>query len=567
METTNPLTAVTPAHAYRRYQVDVAHGYNIDACLFMSYIGLFAIACGVSRRFLRTLLVLATLTGIPLATATASAQTSPPPLPPSPSPSSPLSPGDKASEAQAAPSATPTPEPPAATASSPPFVPATAPTAPAEEKPSEPFAFGDFGWLNGANRQHRALLDSPVFTGSFLLDLNYAFSFDHPIDDTVVGSTALSRSDELTIQFVGFGGDFHWEHARGRIMTQFGYRATQIPRNDNSTNKGQFDPSTALRYISEAYGGYHWDELHGVNVDIGIFMSYVGLFSYAAFENWAYQPSYTSDNTPWFFNGVRLQMYPTDTFKAELWLINGWQSYGVFNELPGVGFQVLYRPVEAFEILSNGYVGMDTQDNPGRMRVHSDNSAELRYYNSPKSFFHRAGFSVTLDFGFENGDGVTGFGGSGKEYAANSNVGGSGCTNDTPCTQNFLSGMFYHRMWFFNEKIGWTFGGGVMHNPGRYLVLAPTGAATPGTPVTGFDMSAGTKFDAWDASTTLDWMPDEVQTWRLEYVHREASVPYFAGHGGVTSPDGYVTTAVPTGWRPDLVKTESKIIGSLLIRF
>jgi hypothetical protein len=526
-----------------------------------------AIVSSAARRFLRTLLVVSTLIGILLGARAASAQTSPPPLPPTPSPSPPLSPGDKASEAQSAPPENATP-PPATTAGAPAFGAANPPTAALlDEKPTEPFAFGDFGWLNGANRQHRALLDSPVFTGSFLLDLNYAYSFNHPIDDTVVGSTALSRSDELTIQFVGFGGDLHWEHARGRFMTQFGYRATQIPRNDNSTNKGQFDPSTALRYISEAYGGYHWDEMHGVNVDVGIFMSYVGLFSYAAFENWAYQPSYTSDNTPWFFNGIRLQMYPSEVFKGELWLINGWQSYGVFNEIPGIGFQVLYRPIESFEILSNGYVGWDTQDSPGRTRVHSDNSAELRYYNSPKSFFHRAAFSITLDFGFEQGDGVTGFGGSGKEFAAGSNVGGSGCTNSTPCDQNFLSGMFYHRMWFYGEKIGWTFGGGVMHNPGRYLVLAPTGAATPGTPVTGFDMSAGTKFDSWDASTTLDWMPDEVQTWRLEYVYRAASVPYFAGHGGVTSPDGYVTTAVPTGWRPDLVKTEAKILGALLIRF
>jgi hypothetical protein len=427
-----------------------------------------------------------------------------------------------------------------------------------EEKPSEPFAFGDFSWLNGANRQHKALLDSPIFTGSFLLDINYPYSFNRPVDDTVVGSTALSRNNEVTLQFVGFGGDLHYENARGRIMTQFGMRATQIPRNDGSINRGQFDLATALRYISEAYGGYHWDTWHGVNLDVGIFMSYVGLFSYAAFENWAYQPSYTSDNTPWFFNGVRLQAFPTDKLKAELWVINGWQTYGKFNEMPGFGFQVLYRPVESFQILSNGYIGWDAQDAPGRMRVHSDNSAELRYFNRPEAFFHRAAFSVTADVGFENGDGVAPFGGSGHEGS---------CTPSTPCDQSFLSGMVYHRMWFFRDHIGWTFGGGVMHNPGRYLVLAPTGQATPGTPVTGFDMNLGTKFDAWDASTTLDWMPDEIQTWRLEFVHRAASVPYFAGHGGVTSPDGYVTTTAPSGWRPDLVKSESKLIGALLLRF
>jgi opacity protein-like surface antigen len=456
--------------------------------------------------------------------------------------------------------------PPAASPTAPSAAESKSPGPIAPDQPSEPFAFGDFTWLNGSNRQHKSLLDTPYFTGSFLLDVNYAYGFNRPIDDTVVGSTALSRYNELTIQFVGFGGDFHYEHARGRFMTQFGLRSTQIPRNDGSINRGQFDLATALRYVSEAYGGYHSDALHGINLDVGIFMSYVGLFSYAAFENWAYQPSYTSDNTPWFFNGARVQMFPSETLKTELWVINGWQTYGKFNELPGFGFQVLWRPVESFEILSNGYWGWDTQDSPGRLRVHSDNSMELRYYNHPRSFFHRAAFSVTADVGFENGNGVVPFGGSGQEWADAAHT-KSGCTTATPCEQNFLSGMIYHRLWFFDDRIGWTVGGGVMHNPGRYLVLAPTGQAQPGTVPNGFDMNTGTKFDAWDASTTLAWMPDEEQTWMFEFVHREASVPYFAGHGGVTSPDGYTTTPVIPGWKPDLVKTESKIVAALLLRF
>src|SRR5262249_47047040 len=35
----------------------------------------------------------------------------------------------------------------------------------------------------------------------------------------------------------------------------------------------------------------------------GIFLSYMGLCRYHYFYNWAYQPSYVSSNTPWYFNG------------------------------------------------------------------------------------------------------------------------------------------------------------------------------------------------------------------------------------------------------------------------
>jgi hypothetical protein len=441
---------------------------------------------------------------------------------------------------------------------------------PAQETPAgEPFAWGDFSWMNGSTRQTERVLDTKYFTPQMDVDVNYTYSFNRPVDDTVVGSTALARNNEFELSFLGLGGDVHVGGVRARLMLQYGTRTTVVPRNDGSTLRGQFDLQTVYRYLSEAYAGYHWDKLHGINLDVGLFMSYVGLFSYDNFENWAYQPSFTSDNTPWFFNGVRLQLFPTDKLKVELWVINGWQSYGKFNELPGVGYQLRYAPREWLNVVFNGYVGTDTQDHPGRVRFHSDNSFLFRYYNHPLSLgLSRAAFSVTVDWGFEQGDGVQAFSGSGTE---------GNCTNATPCEQDFVSGMVYNRLWFLQNHIGWTAGGGFIHNPGRYLVLAPTGVASPTGLPGGFDMSPGTKFDGWDLSTTLDYMPTQLITFRFEFVHREASVPYFAGPGGVTGPDGYksgglaspdgtITTSIPMGWTPDLVKSESRFIAAIMFR-
>ena len=443
-------------------------------------------------------------------------------------------------------------------------------------EPTEPFSFADFGWLNGSSRQHKAVLEMPNITPEFLVDFNYTASAANPIDNTVVGSTALPRNNELTLAFVGIGADLDYKHVRGRIMFQLGIRSTLVPRNDGSTTHGQFDLQTALRYVSEAYGGYHWDVMHGINVDAGIFMSYVGLFSYDNYENWMYLPSFTSDNTPWFFNGIRLQMFPTNTFKIEPWLINGWQTYGKFNEMPGFGSQILWRPVEWFEILTNDYVGWDTQDNPGRFRFHSDNSLEVRTFNVPSksNFVHRGAFSLTGDIGGETGDGVTPFGG----HHDGSNL-GTTCKASSPCEQHFLSWMAYHRLWFMDDLFGWTIGGGMMDNPGRYLVLPPSGAATPyqalstsGVSYTSpgpqaFSLSPGTTFHAWDIETGFQYMPTEQTTWGLEINHRQADVPYFAGHGGVTSPDGYTTTKLPTGWRADLAKTDDRVVADFLLRF
>jgi hypothetical protein len=475
------------------------------------------------------------------------------------------------------------PAAPAAVAA--PGAPAEAP-APTEEKASDPFAFADFTWLEGTNRSHKAWLDTPQFTPEILVDVNYTNSLAHPVDNTVVGSTSLSRNDEATLSMIGVGGDFHVQNVRARIMTQFGMRSTLVPRNDGSPMRGEFDLDSALRYISEAYGGYHWDVLHGVNLDAGIFMSYVGLFSYDTFENWCYVPSYTSDNTPWFFNGLRMQIFPSDKFKVEPWLINGWQTYGKFNELPGFGAQILWQPVEWFHFNSNDYLGWDTQDTPGRTRFHTDNSWEFRYWNDDSNhMFPAAATSITADFGGEQGDGVTPFSGT---TGHNDYFHPATCTNAKPCQQAFLSWMIYERLWMFDKKLAWNVGGGMMTNPGRYLVLGPTGQSSPFLqnlstngvqyvlPTNPFSLDPGSSFQAYDIMTGIQYMPNELITYDLEIFHRGSSVPYFAGHGGVSGPDGYTNcpagttncgTAVTAGWKSDLVKADNRLIAAMMVRF
>jgi hypothetical protein len=430
---------------------------------------------------------------------------------------------------------------------------AGAPAAPAPEpKTADPFAFADFSWLNGNSRQTEFPLDFPVFTGEFTLDANYVRDLANPKDHTIVGSTNTGRSNEVQVEQLGIGGDFHWKGVRGRLFTQFGMYSTMTPRNDSSPSRGQWDLSDAYRFISEAYGGYHWDVWNGINLDAGIFMSYIGLCSYYNYENWVYQMSYVSANTPWFFNGLRLQTFPSDKLKVELWLINGWQSYGMFNEMPGAGFEILWRPTGWLSFVSNNYVGKDTLNNARRVRMHSDDSIQVKYYDNPRGFFSKAAFSLTVDVGCETGGGVQCAGGNA----------------DTP-SQYFLGFMVYNRFWFFQDRAGLTIGAGAITNPGRYLVLVPpiNGAtATSGTPY--FTANPGDEFKAWDASVTVDYMPIQFLTVRLEYIHRQASVPYFAGSGGVTPPGGNqgALGSVVDGFTPDLSKSENRINLALLVR-
>ncbi len=469
-----------------------------------------------------------------------------------------------------------------------------------------PFAVGDLGWMNGTPREKSPIFDTKFFTPEIRLDMNYLQSGNHPIDHTIVGSTEEFRSGEFQIEQVSFGGDFHWEGVKARFLSMFGMFATTTPRNDASSQVGQWDLSNAYRYFSEANAGYHFDVNHGLNVDLGVFVSYIGLFSYYNYDNWTYQPSFVSSNTPWFFNGLRIQWWPTQTLKIEPWLINGWQSYAKFNSKPGFGGQILWIPNDSFKLVLNSYsIGQDNLDcqtnsptgsgtvdtlchpqnggNPnaavgsyvgaGRAvdwsrvkRIHEDDSIEVKYYDAHGkggNGVSKMAFSYTVDIGCEYGGGVTCSSGQNKE--------------------NFFGMMLYDRTWFHDDLYAVTLGGGFMNNPGRYLALTPPiNGATAATGSPYFTQQPGQKLHQWDSQINFQYMPRDWITWWTEATFRHSSVPYWSGAGGVTPPGG--NTGSPgscvggganatTGqcdvgdWFPDLRTREAIWGAGVLVKF
>jgi hypothetical protein len=462
----------------------------------------------------------------------------------------------------------------------------TAPAASAQNAPAAapavdlqtPFAFGDFTWVNGGPRNKKVAFDSPFFTPEVRFDTHYMQSLNNPIDHTLGGATESFRSGEVQVEQASVGGDFHMDNVRGRILFMQGLFATTTPRNDASAAVGQWDVRGAYKYVSEAYGGYHFNVQHGLNVDAGIFVSYIGLFSYYNYDNWTYQPSYVSSNTPWFFNGLRIQWFPTNKLKIEPWFINGWQSYNKFNGRPGMGGQVLWTPTENIKFVFNNYFnGTDTLGVPQRKRVQTDDSFLLRYYNHPdKTGISQMAMSITADFGCEYGGGVSCKG-----------------TPDAP-KQQFAGWMAYDHIWFHKNRLAITPGGGIMTNPGRYLTLLPpiNGAdAISGSPY--FPATPGSQAHQWDGTLNLQYYPAEFITFWWEAGYRHSDVPYFSGRGGITPPGGnngspasfVCSTGASAGtgdliaaekacgggassvWFPDLRKQQTALSMGILVKF
>jgi hypothetical protein len=475
-----------------------------------------------------------------------------------------------------------------------------APDAPPEHDTVTPLAdVGYIGWMNGTPRENAPIFDTKFFTPEIRFDAYYAQSGNHPKDHTIDGSTEEFRSGEFQIEQVSFGGDFHWNGVKARFLSMMGLFSVTTPRNDASAGVGQWDLQGAYKYFSEANAGYHWDVAHGLNVDVGMFVSYIGLFSYYNYDNWVYQPSFVSSNTPWFFNGMRIQFWPTQHLKIEPWIINGWQSYARFNKHLGFGGQVLWIPNDSLKLVFNSYaIGQDNLSYPisnGQpynagdplaavgtynpdapavdysrvQRIHEDDSILVKYYDARGQNgrgISRMAATLTVDVGCEYGGGVN-------------------CTHG-PNKESFFGVMAYNRVWWDNNKYAVTVGGGFMNNPGRYLALLPpiNGAtAQTGTPY--FSEQPGLKLFQWDSQLNFQYMPNDWITWWMEGDYRHSNVPYWVGSGGITPPNGNtgapasqacMDSTVASGgacasgaglWVPDLRRSEVLWGAGVMVKF
>lgn len=403
-----------------------------------------------------------------------------------------------------------------------------------------PFDGMDLTWINGQNRQRNFPLiltdkntGETILTGVTYLDTYFNYNFANPQDNTQTISSTMGRHNEFTLNLASIGIETNYKNIIGRIWLQTGQMLEIVQKLDGTVGRGRNTSTENLRFIREAAAGYHFNKWYGINIEAGIFMSYIGLESYVLQENWSYQRSMVCDFTPFYFSGARIQAYPTKNFKTELWLMNGWQTYNSWNSALGIGSSNYYRPTENLQLVANFYYGKDSR-NIDRIRFHHDNSIVARYFkNKDSKGISQAAFSLNTHYGFQSGAGVS----ASDQYMAGTSLA--------------------NRIWFNQNKLALTLRGDVITNPGTYLAFSPS-------PVANNDFNDAMANDPKQQlnigqfTATFDIMPNDFVTFRVEYGFRNSNVPYFAGRGGTTSPDGWIDTPVNT-WRPDLQKAEHRL--------
>jgi hypothetical protein len=412
--------------------------------------------------------------------------------------------------------------------------------APAEQRPLDvrepPFAEFDFSWMNGNNPQPPSLLGVGPVTLSLYVDTYYAWQFQRPIDHTIFPTTTAPRHDEISLNLAHVGIDVTGlDGPTGRLYLQYGSIVETIAGQDTTTTRGFFLTNRLLQYVQQAAAGWHFHWLHGVNAEVGIFPSYIGLESYLPEENWAYTHAFVADATPYYFFGFRGQMFATSRLKVELWVVNGWQTFGQWHQGRAGGYLWNWRPTGWLSLVNSLYAGREVQGDPDSLRVYSDNNVQVRYYENEGSRLLRSlAFSLVGDVGYEH-----------RGNAPSGPMGGVSLTHHWDWTEKWKSALrgdlFYDQTQAISPKF-------------------PVGAAYPWL---GTD-----PFFAAGLTGTLDFWPSPWLLTRLEYSHRIANQPLFGGRGGITGPGGQLPTsaAAAATFTPDLRYTDDRVLLNVTLR-
>lgn len=206
-----------------------------------------------------------------------------------------------------------------------------------------PFSRFDWTWMNGSNYQPSSLLRIGPVTPTFFVDVDSAWQFSNPVDHTIFPTTTAPRHSEFSLNLAYLGFELNGLNTKfggpiGRLELQMGSYIATIHGQDSTLGRGYFLSNPALSYVKQAGAGWHFHWRHGLNIELGIFPSYIALESYVPQENWGYTHPFVSDFTPYYFSGLRTQLFFTENQKLELWLVNGWQSFGRWHDALAGGY-------------------------------------------------------------------------------------------------------------------------------------------------------------------------------------------------------------------------------------
>jgi Putative beta-barrel porin-2, OmpL-like. bbp2 len=210
-----------------------------------------------------------------------------------------------------------------------------------------------FAVLSLAPRPARAQAAVDTAAGKFSIggyvEALYAYNFNAPSNAITDYRGFDDRHNTFTLSNAVIDGQWEKEAISGRVMLQIGHTPNTYylgePNSPGAAGAGSSDASS-WKYIQQAYVGYKAPVGKGLQLQLGVFLSPIGIEGMAVKDDWSWSRSNLFFGLPFYHTGLRATQQLTDKLALTLAVYNGWNSVVDNNKGKSVSAQFAYNDSE-----------------------------------------------------------------------------------------------------------------------------------------------------------------------------------------------------------------------------
>jgi hypothetical protein len=209
---------------------------------------------------------------------------------------------------------------------------------------------------------------APLLKPEGSVDVFYGLNLNRPSDGTSffagIGTTAR-RANELSLNLASFGVSVNPEPLGMKLLLGYGPAMEVVHAGEPTGTAIGPEVWRAVQQASILYVG------NQLTVEAGIYPCHAGFEYLQSQTNWTYTRSLLSEFAPYYQTGVRVGYQFTDTWSAQVHVLNGWQIIGDNNRAKTLGTQLAWTG-ERVTVAWNTLVGPENPGDDTHWRIFND---------------------------------------------------------------------------------------------------------------------------------------------------------------------------------------------------
>lgn len=199
------------------------------------------------------------------------------------------------------------------------------------------------------------------FTLGGYIEAAYSYNLNNPSNGITNYRGFDNRHNSFTLSNALLDGQWEKDAVSGRVMLQIGHTPNTYylaePSSPGAGGAGGADAST-WKFIQQAYVAYKAQVGKGLTLQLGVFLSPIGIEGMAVKDNWTWSRSNLFFGLPFYHTGLRATQQLTDKLALTVAVYNGWNSVVDNNPQKSVSAQFAYTESEKllFSVLYFGGV-------------------------------------------------------------------------------------------------------------------------------------------------------------------------------------------------------------------